>query len=560
MTSRRTPRARTLACLVVVAAISGTVGPAPAVAVEPRTFHVSATGSDLADGRSPTTAWRSLERASRAVLAPGDRLLLQGGATFGGSLQLDASDAGDPLRPVVIGSFGTGRARIAAAGGSGLFAYDTAGVQVQDLVLTGDAAAYRSAAGISFYNDLAGDRKLAHVRVSRVDVSGFRHGVMLGGGTGSSGYRDVRVTSSRLHDNLATGLLTYGPRFDAAAPAYAHEGVTVSNVHAYRNLGDPLETVRNTGSGIVLGSVRGGLVVGSVAHSNGAAARAPEGPVGIWTYDSHKVVIESNVSHSNRTGGPADGGGFDLDQNVSGSVLQYNVSYGNDGPGLLAFTAQANGAHRGNTIRFNLSQGDARRSSAYGAVTLGGRLHDLSIHSNTVVALPNGTVRPPVLKLMTGVAGSSRVAVRNNVLVSAGAGPLLTSPAVPVSAVALQGNAWSGTSPTGTPGWRITWGSSSHSSLASWRGASGQEVLAGRPTGLSVDPGLVDPVTPLQVTSPLQRSGAAGLSLRPTSALLGRGLDLAALTGVGIGPRDFFGNALPLSPGPFDVGAHRPLR
>ena len=552
-------RPSTLAAVAVLMTLGSSLAPAPALATDPRTFYVSATGSDAATGLPPTTAWRSLGRASRAVLAPGDRLLLQGGARFAGMLHLDAADAGDPLHPVVIGSYGTGRATITTAGTTGIYVDDTAGVAVQDLVLRGDAAALRSAAGIGFYNDLPGDRKLAHVRVRRVDVSGFRNGVMIGGGAGSSGFRDVRVESSALHDNRASGLVTFGPRFDAARPAYAHEGVVVSNVRAYRNLGDPLDTVRNSGSGIVLGSVRGCVVNGSVAHSNGALCAAPEGPVGIWTYDSHKVAIVDNVSHSNRTGGPADGGGFDLDQNVSGSVLQYNLSYGNDGPGLLAYTAQANDAHRGNTIRFNLSQGDARRSSSYGAITLGGRLRELSVHSNTVVALPNGTVRPPALRLLSSAPAMSRVAVRDNVLLSAGAGPLVASPAVPTSTVLLQDNAYSGTAPSGAPGWRIGWGSATHTSLPSWR-ATGQEVLAGRATGYAGDPGLVDPLTPLTVGSPAQRSGAAGLGLRPTSALRGRGLDLTALTGVSPGHRDFFGNPLPASPGPFDVGAHRGVR
>ena len=536
---------------------------APALAAEPpRVFHVSPTGDDSADGLAPGSAWRTLDRASRAVLAPGDRLLLQGGASFGGTLVLDSTDAGDPARPVVVGSFGTGRARIATTSSSGVYVHNTGGVEVQDLQVSGGGTAYRHSTGIGFYNDLPGDRKLSRIRVSRVEVSGFRHGVLVGGGAGSSGYRDVQVRSARLHDNMATGLLTFGPTFDAARPTYAHESVSVSHVYAYRNLGDPLDTTRNTGSGIVLGSVRGGVVRGSVAFENGASCKAPEGPVGIWTYDSHGVLIEDNVSRHNRTGGPADGGGFDLDQNVSGSVLQNNLSYGNDGPGLLAYTGQANGAHRGNTIRFNISQGDARRSASYGAVTLGGRLHELSVHNNTVVAVVAGTVRPPVLKLLPTISGSSGVTVRNNVLVSAQAGPVVQAPAVAPTAVAFAGNDYASIAPAGSAPvpWRVGWGSSTHGSLESWRVATGQELLAGRPTGSTVDPGLVDPLTPVQVSSPAHRSRAGGLSLSESSPLRGRGLDLQALTGTSPGRRDYFGNPLPPSPGPFDVGAHRAPR
>ncbi len=532
-----------------VAVASPTPSPPPST---PRSLYVSPTGDDSADGLSPETAWGSLRRASDEVLAPGDRLLLQGGAAFAGSLYLDAADAGDPTRPVEIGSYGGGRASILATGTSGVFVYNTSGVHVRNLRVRGDAAAYAAHGGISFYTDLPDDRKLPGVLVGSVDVSGFRNGVMVGGWNGSSGFSDVLVQWSKLHGNMVSGLVTYGPAFDPAAPSYAHERVRVHRVTAHDNAGNPDDASRNSGSGIVLGSIRGGAVTWSRAYGNGALCRAPEGPVGIWTYDSDRVVIAHNVAHDNRTSG-ADGGGFDLDQNVSRSTLQYNVSYGNDGPGYLVYTGQDNSAHRGNVVRFNLSSGDARRSAAYGGITVWGRIADADIYNNTVVTKPSATSRPAPLKLAGQLAG---VRIRNNILLSNGAGPVVTSPALPLTAVQLQGNDYAR---IGAP-WALRWGSSSHTSLTSWRGATRQEYVGAAASGTTVDPQLADAGATLTLVDVADRNGAAALSLRSTSPLLGRGLALGSLFGLDAGSRDYFGNPLPELAGPYDVGAHRPAR
>jgi len=98
------PGVRALAAVVLAALLPacGLVGAPPGQ----RTFYVSPDGDDGARGTSPGSAWRSLDRASTAVLVPGDRLLLQGGARFTGRLSLDRLDAGNPALPVVVGSYG----------------------------------------------------------------------------------------------------------------------------------------------------------------------------------------------------------------------------------------------------------------------------------------------------------------------------------------------------------------------------------------------------------------------------------------------------------------------
>jgi hypothetical protein len=110
---------------VAAATIAGGVGigfrlsrpmgriPGAGVGSRQRTYYLDPVGSNSADGLSPGTAWRTLDRLHGVVLAPGDRVLLRGGARFTGMLQLDQADAGNAAKPVTIGSYGQGRATIA---------------------------------------------------------------------------------------------------------------------------------------------------------------------------------------------------------------------------------------------------------------------------------------------------------------------------------------------------------------------------------------------------------------------------------------------------------------
>ncbi|WP_078948011.1 right-handed parallel beta-helix repeat-containing protein [Streptomyces griseus] len=512
-----------------------------------RDFYLSAQGDDSADGRTPQTAWRTLRRADTLRFEPGDRLRLQGGARFRGTISIGQGDAGDPRKPVVIESYGKGRAMILASGTRGIEVHNTSGIVLRDLVIAGDAAAYRRREGIVFVSDLPGSRKLPYVRVSGIEVKGFSNGIRLHGGAEGSGFRDVVISDSALHTNQDAGLVADGPAFDADAPAYAHEDITVSEVTAYKNVGDPRAAHRNTGSGIVLGSVRHGVVERSVAHDNGefSSPDAMEGPEGIWTYDSTRMTFQRNVSYGNHTGSQVDGGGFGLDNNVSHSVMQYNLAYGNDGAGFLAYSAVLNTAHTDNTIRYNISHNDSRKLQAYGGiVAFGARVRNLAIYHNTVLTTANDVVRAPALRLEQSLAS---VTVRNNVFATDGPPVVSSQDAFDPSAVLFQGNDYH--SPQS---WSLQWGDAWFTDLAAWRRATGQEMLGPRATGTSVDPCLAQ--VPLPVAGPnLYGAGPTrgALASRCPRTPAGAAVDLRSL-GVNPGPVDYFG--APLS-GSLGVGA-----
>jgi len=399
---------------------------------------------------------------------------------------------------------------------------DTGGVEIGDLVLAGAGpAVVPGSAGVRFFSDDPGSRVFGHVVVQRVEASGFVSGIEVGSVRAGTGFRDVRVDDAVLHDNRDAGLSFYGPAFDAAAPRYAHEDVVISGVVAYGNHGDPANTRRNTGSGIILGSVRTASVTRSVAHDNGGAGGSGEGPIGIWTYDSTGVVIEHSLSYRNRTAKLADGGGFGLDQNNSASVLQYNLSYDNDGPGYLVYTGQENDAHTGSVVRFNISSGDARKWDVYGGITVLGRVTGTRVYQNTVVMAPQTSDPSSALRLGPGIVDLD---VRNNLLVSRRAGPVVVA-VTPYdrSAVRLDGNAYvAGAAPA------FVWGRAVEPTLRSWSAATGQETSGGRPTGLTGDPRLPGPLTDLAATA-ADDPAELGFLPSPGSPLLGAGLPLTDL-------------------------------
>src|SRR5690348_15573505 len=75
------------------------------------TYYVSPSGHDTSSGRSPAHAWRTLKKVDEARLAPGDTVLLQGGARFADSPLIPPS-SGRPGAPITFSSYGSGQANV----------------------------------------------------------------------------------------------------------------------------------------------------------------------------------------------------------------------------------------------------------------------------------------------------------------------------------------------------------------------------------------------------------------------------------------------------------------
>jgi hypothetical protein len=503
------------------------------------TYYVAGNGRDNNAGISTSKPWKTIGRVNAQDLDPGDRVLFEGGKSFAGELQLLAADSGTAASPVEVGSYGSGQATINGGTWTGITSYNSAGITLRNLRVVGSGRGTNTSHGVQFYNDLpSGDVLLAGIRVIDVTVSGFgKWGLLLGGGVGRDGYRDVRFEGVTTSANGEGGLLTWGMVVNSNKDVY------VGRTTAFDNKGVS-GVDRNTGSGIVLGNVDGGTIERSVAHHNGGLNGYTHGPVGIWTYDSTGVTIQFNESYANTTGNGFDGGGFNIDQNTTYSTLQYNYSHDNAGAGLLLAQRWDTGAHHHNTVRYNVSINDARKGEG-GALQVWGEVRDAELYHNTVVVPPaaSGPIwGARISNTSRETSDVQRVHLRNNVFTTSGGVGLVEVTSAQVagsSDLKFQGNDWYAGG--GTP--RFVWGGSSYTSLSGWRTGTGQEKVGTTNVGLNADP--------------LLSSGSAGddrARLTSSSPMADAGLDLSSF-GVNAGSRDYFGGTAPKG-ARRDVGAH----
>jgi hypothetical protein len=506
--------------------VSATESAIGTTAATPVTYYVKPTGHDHWAGTSPRTAWRTLGRASRAILRPGTRLLLRGGYQYPGSLLINTADAGNVSKPVLVSSYGKGRAEIVSSG-NGIAVVDTRGVNIQNLKIVGSHARNAADAGIQMYSTRV-KGPLGHVYISKVDIRSFGYGIAIGATHDGAGFRNVHVTYSSVHNNLDGGLVTYGPDYNPAVPGYAHADIFVSHVRAFRNFGDPKNTTHNTGSGIELGSVSGATVVDSQTFDNGGKnGSMSEGPIGMWSYDSTRVIMAHDVSHNNTSASVHDGGGFGLDREVSHSVLEYDLSYDNHGAGFLLYsTPSAPGHQNANVVRFNISYGDVTgHDHVIGALEAEGKVSNSVMYQNTAVVTGSNT--QPAFK---ATGDLHRIKVLNNILVAAKGAVVLATTPLKTSQILFAGNDYF------DPGiWVVQWGTHTHYlSLGAWRAATLNEKLNGRRTGHVLAPMFVGPLAPSR--------GGAGFMLRSRSKLLRAGLNLKLRFGINAGPVTYGGN------------------
>ena len=312
----------------------------------------------------------------------------------------------------------------------------------------------------------------------------------------------------------------------------------------------------NSGSGIIMGGVTGGVIERSLAYDNGWLCDATGGPVGIWTYDSDSVVIQHNESYRNRTNGPADGGGFDLDQNTRNSIVQYNYSHENDGAGILLAHAPNNTNHSGNVVRYNISQNDGRKNST-GGIVIWGRTIGAEIYNNSVYLKRAAVGATFAVKLYNASIPTNdvrNVHFRNNIFFAdSGAQILSVSPDQINGAIDLrfEGNNYF----SGAAASRFKWGTASYVGLVAWRTASGQEKLGAQLLGIEGNPGLIAPGGGGTIGNADLLANLTAYRLTPTSLLINTGLNLQQMFGVYAGSLDFYASTLPYGLA-YDVGAH----
>jgi hypothetical protein len=564
-------------------------------------FYVDLTAPAGGNG-SATAPWDGLTDVSDATFTGESVVTLAAGQRFAGTLTLDAKDVG----PVTVTSNPANRATVAAQATDGVSVLNAAGVTISNLIVVGNpstaagggsaqpAASYN---GIEFENTLAGagnaSVRLSGVTVDNVEVYGFgRFGVSVGGSgpAAKSGFANVVITNAVVHDNALGGIETHG-NFSATATGYANANVRVAYCEVYNNTGYA-NSPNHSGDGIVLSDVDGLTIERNVAHGNGARNTHVGGPVGIWVWDVNAATIQYNESYANKTNSTADGGGFDFDGGVTNSVMQYNYSHDNDGPGYGVYQFQGARPFHDNVVRYNVSADDARKNS-YGALdfwngngTSG--IRDTAVYNNTVYVSPSaktetvtttnrkGQTTTTVVTTKLGdpralrfVSGTTNVSIRNNVFQTVG-GVMLAQIDATQTNLQIQGNDWW---PSGAA-FSLKSLTKTYSSFSAFvSGTTYEKSASGQTVGRSVNPRLagsdLTAATPTGVlasaipTVGLTRSADGTATLDLAGSLGAFRLDALStlrnagqvVSSVAHGATDFFGDTLLPDPAGWSIGA-----
>jgi hypothetical protein len=473
-------------------------------------YYLGVKGSDSNPGTAQRP-WKTLKRVNSQDFQPGDRLLLEGGATFSGTLELNERDSGAVGRPVVVTSTGRGRATLDGGKSRAISAVGCRYVAFRNLALRGAGrTAGNSDSGL--YLRGGGD-----VEVDGLDVSGFRKS-----GVEIDGVDRARILRVHAHENGGAGI--------SAGGRTSHD-IYVGYSLAENNPGDPAVRDNHSGNGIVLGQVRGGVIEHCEARYNGwDMAWTGNGPVGIWAYDSDHVTIQFCVSHHNRSTAE-DGGGFDLDGGMTNSVVQYNYSHDNFGTGYLICQYDGANEFANNVVRYNISQDDglmAHNSGIY--VWVGGAgMKGTLVHNNTIFNTKGSAVAFGATPKYA--AERPKFEFYNNIFVSRMAQILGGA-----ERGRFAGNLyWA----MGERGFEID----GHKDFAAWARATGQELENGKIVGTYADPRLRKDGAGL-IADPAKLGALHEYELLPDSPALGSGIDLRARFGLDPGGRDFFGSPL----------------
>ena len=339
-----------------------------AIFCEAKTYYLSnSAGNDGNDGSTPSTAWKSLEKASQIVFGPGDTLLLKKDDVFMGKLMIQGQGKSD--QPIYIGSYGNGEMPVIDGKGwrAAIHLRNGKFIRVANLELVADggdvhedeAIKHRYGVLMEFENAGAyGDITLKNLSIHHIfstiqtprggqnSTSNLGVGVEIRVNDQNASVKNIKITGCTIEMTGFTGINIIG-----------HLSAQGSIPNFIRNMELSDNRLRNIGGpGIVPRVVKSLVVRNNVVNGSGSSVdpRMHARGSGIWPWHCEDVLIEKNKFMHAR--GKADSCGMHIDFDCKNVIVQYNLSYDNAG-GFIEIL----GNNYNCSYRYNISINDGFR-------------------------------------------------------------------------------------------------------------------------------------------------------------------------------------------------------
>jgi hypothetical protein len=486
-----------------------------------KSYYISPEGNDEKSGRSPESAWRSIERVNDHDFSPGDMIFFEAGEEFTGNILLSNSDRAAKDKPIVISSFGGGRAMINGLDKEALKADSCNFLKIENLAFTGlGRKSGNSTDGILISNSDG-------IVINNLEIFGFQHS-----GLHVHQCNDAVITHVYAHNNGFSGIHVTGNTMNDSS-RYDNHNLYIGYCVAENNPGDPTVLKNHSGNGILASSVNKGVIEYCESFNNGwDMPWDGNGPVGIWIWDCTDFVIQYCISHHNRTNPKAaDGGGFDFDGGVSNSIIQYCISHNNEGAGYGLYEFGAAKTWQNNTVRFNISQDDGIINGGSVGIWKNdtqGSMRNCEIYNNTFYnSLEDGNN----IWMYDNYSGYK---FRNNVFVYNGS---LIAEGKELKDEVFQRNLY----------WNLSGDSSffGSQSLKQWAAVSGKEMFEDTFIGLYQDPQFKNPGA-LVITDPelINSEYLSAYIPKSGSPLKNQGLNLLKMFGIDPGFKTIIGDTI----------------
>ncbi|MDQ0933622.1 LamG-like jellyroll fold domain-containing protein [Streptomyces turgidiscabies] len=375
-------------------------------------FVSSSSGSDSNDGCSAGTPWKTLTNVNSTTFNAGDQIQFQAGGSWTGALQPHGS--GSSGSPIVISSYGSGAAPILNGGGAAATIL-LKGQQywtIQNLEITNPASSAALRSGVQLENDTSGTLAGIHILNNNIhDVKGLwtdSAGVQPSQSSGiafnvtdnntTSAWDDVQITNNTLTRTDAGGIYV-------GSLLGLNHNINTTNVVIDGN------TITDAGGNdIVCVFCASPVIQNNVATDNGYRYSG----AGMWSGWTTNAVFQNNeVARQYRSF--VDGQAFDIDNNTTGTVIQYNWSH--DNPfGFTEWCCNSGFGAKTSVIRYNISQNDGASNAVF--PLMGG------VDSGTTAQVYNNTIYVPRGNngKVTDGTPNSTVTFSNNIIYKRGTG------------------------------------------------------------------------------------------------------------------------------------------